>query len=339
MALEFKPLIQLVTKTADREIEFRFGSELDLASSVAPLGGRGGDDCPPEGVDLTPSTGEGMDLEDDLMGLPSGGAGSGGVAEPILVLSDIKAEGWLKDASSGGGAKKIPSWRKVPHPDIASATTELQPLWPSPEEVLDEASVHQSFTDWLAGVTERINLCMHYQFDGKPDTLVFHVAHKLFDCLQQRLSAGTRKKRLPNWVTHVDRRDTPPLGTFAMSTWHITNVLHLKHIFDTPQMQLEVTRSFVQNRDGSYEHVAVGSQSGSADVSSVHQSNNRPIRPSQLRTFLKVGNMSPDQTTPTPFIIEWIADLLPISHVGELRITLEYGHQRNGQRVERSGLA
>lgn len=38
----------------------------------------------------------------------------------------------------------------------------------------------------------------------------------------------------------------------------------------------------------------------------------------------------PDQVEPTPLIIEWIPDILPRSHIGELRIKFEYGHQRNG---------
>lgn len=44
-----------------------------------------------------------------------------------------------------------------------------------------------------------------------------------------------------------------------------------------------------------------------------------------------IGTTTPDQKEPTPFIIEWIPDILPKSHIGELRIKLEYGHQRNGQ--------
>ena len=43
------------------------------------------------------------------------------------------------------------------------------------------------------------------------------------------------------------------------------------------------------------------------------------------------GNTSADQKEPTPFIIEWIPDILPKMHIGELRIKFEYGHQRNGQ--------
>ena len=38
----------------------------------------------------------------------------------------------------------------------------------------------------------------------------------------------------------------------------------------------------------------------------------------------------PDQGSPTPFIIEWIPDILPTMHIGELRLKFEYGHQRNG---------
>lgn len=40
--------------------------------------------------------------------------------------------------------------------------------------------------------------------------------------------------------------------------------------------------------------------------------------------------MSPDQKAPTPFIIEWIPDILPKSKIGEMRIKFEYGHHRNG---------
>ena len=47
-----------------------------------------------------------------------------------------------------------------------------------------------------------------------------------------------------------------------------------------------------------------------------------------------VGNTAADQKEPTPFIIEWIPDILPKSRIGELRIKFEYGHQRNGH-VER----
>lgn len=44
-----------------------------------------------------------------------------------------------------------------------------------------------------------------------------------------------------------------------------------------------------------------------------------------------VGNTSPTQKEPTPFIIEWIPNILPHSHIGELRIKFEYGHQGGRQ--------
>lgn len=35
-----------------------------------------------------------------------------------------------------------------------------------------------SFEKWISSVTERINQEMHYQFDGNPPTMVFHI-HKV----------------------------------------------------------------------------------------------------------------------------------------------------------------
>lgn len=36
---------------------------------------------------------------------------------------------------------------------------------------------------------------------GKPEPLVFHVPQAFFDALQQRISMGSKKKRLPNSTT------------------------------------------------------------------------------------------------------------------------------------------
>lgn len=38
------------------------------------------------------------------------------------------------------------------------------------------------------------------------------------------------------------------------------------------------------------------------------------------------GLTSADEIEPTPFKIEWIPDVLPLSHIGELRIQFEFGH-------------
>ncbi|XP_046787577.1 uncharacterized protein C2orf42 homolog isoform X2 [Gallus gallus] len=199
-------------------------------------------------------------------------------------------------------------------------------------QLLDESQVTLSFQDWLASVTERIHQTMHYQFEGKPEPLVFHIPQAFFDALQQRISSGSTKKRLPNSTTAFVRKDALPLGTFSKYTWHITSILQVKQIFDTPELPLEITRSFIQNRDGTYELF----KCPKVEVESIAETYGRlekqpAIRPLELKTFLKVGNTSPTQKEPTPFIIEWIPNILPHSHIGELRIKFEYGHQGGRQ--------
>ncbi|XP_072122850.1 uncharacterized protein C2orf42 homolog isoform X2 [Mobula birostris] len=196
---------------------------------------------------------------------------------------------------------------------------------------IDESQVNLSFQEWLSSVTERINQTMHYQFDGKPEPLVFHVPQAFFDALQQRISMGSKKKRLPNSTTGFVRKDALPLGTFSKYTWQITNILQIKQIFDTPEMPLEVTRSFIENRDGTYELFKCPKVQVENIAEAYSRVEKQPtIRPLELKTFLRVGNMSPDQKEPTPFIIEWIPDILPRSKIGEMRIKFEYGHHRNG---------
>lgn len=151
--------------------------------------------------------------------------------------------------------------------------------------------------------------------------------------MRERISCGGKKKRLPNFTTGFVRRDAVPLGTFTKYTWHITNIIHVKQIFETPLMPLEITRSFVENRDGTYEPFHRRKDENEA----FRKTDSQPlIKPLELKTFLKVGNMSPDQQEPTPFLIEWIPDILPSSKIGELRIRFEFGHQRNGQPEKRT---
>ncbi|XP_012215418.1 uncharacterized protein C2orf42 [Linepithema humile] len=191
---------------------------------------------------------------------------------------------------------------------------------------LDEANTNLPFIKWLASITERINQTMHFQFDGKPDPLVFHVPQIFFDCLRERISCGGKKKRLPNSTTAFVRKDGVPLGTFTKYTWQITNILHVKSIFETPYIPLEITRSFVQNADGTYELY----KREETEIDRYKKTNNNAlIKPLELKTYLKVGNTSPNQVEPTPFLIEWIPDILPISKIGELRIRFEFGHVKN----------
>lgn len=153
-------------------------------------------------------------------------------------------------------------------------------------ENLDEANTSLSFMKWLASITERINQTMHFQFDGKPDPLVFHVPKVFFDCLRERISCGGKKKRLPNSTTAFVRKDGVPLGTFTKYTWQITNILHVKSIFETPLIPLEITRSFVQNSDGTYELY----KREETEIDRYKKTgNNALIKPLELKTYLKVG--------------------------------------------------
>uniref|UniRef100_A0A0C9R994 C2orf42_1 protein n=1 Tax=Fopius arisanus TaxID=64838 RepID=A0A0C9R994_9HYME len=191
---------------------------------------------------------------------------------------------------------------------------------------LDESNANLSFIKWLGSITERINQTMHFQFDGKPEPLVFHVPQIFFDCLRERISCGGKKKRLPNSTTAFIRKDGVPLGTFTKYTWQITNILHIKSIFDTPMIPLEITRSFLQNSDGTYELY----KREESDIDRYKKSgNNALIKPLELKTYLKVGNTCPNQLEPTPFLIEWIPDILPISKIGELRLRFEFGHVKS----------
>lgn len=46
---------------------------------------------------------------------------------------------------------------------------------------------------------------------------------------------------------------------------------------------------------------------------------------------LSAGAGSADQKGAGPFVIEWIPNVLPRCHMGELRISFEFGHQQSGQ--------
>ncbi|XP_076468816.1 uncharacterized protein C2orf42-like isoform X2 [Babylonia areolata] len=248
----------------------------------------------------------------------------------LLTLQEQKSPGMLQPAAVRASPVKqvLQVSKPLPTPKKSDRGLSVPPQ-------LDESQVSLPFLQWLASVTERINQTMHYQFDGSPEPLVFHAHQMMFDCLQQRISGGSRKKRLPNCTSSFTRRDALPLGSFTKYTWHIVNILHVKQIFDTPEMPLDITRSFVENRDGTYDLYEAPRVSVENMDDGLKTKNQTPIRPFELKTFLKVGNTTSDQKEPTPFIIEWIPDILPVSRIGELRIKFEYGHQRNGQIEQR----
>ncbi|XP_075223378.1 uncharacterized protein C2orf42 [Lycorma delicatula] len=249
-----------------------------------------------------------------------------------LLISDLQQQPIIKSGANGGSVKRK-------RDDATSALLTLQEGVSFPKKTTaqrqkvnqqksiavaegNETTVYQSFIQWLASVTERINQAMHYQFDGKPAPLVFHAPQAFFDCLRERISVVGPRKRLPNQTVVFNRKDSVPLGTFTKYSWHINNIFHCKQIFETPLMPLHITRSFIENQDGTYDPY----DSNTVDDAFSKTENTPRIKPLEHKTFLKVGNTTRDQMTPTPFIIEWMPDVLPISHVGELRLVFEYGH-------------
>ena len=90
-------------------------------------------------------------------------------------------------------------------------------------------------------------------------------------------------------------------------------------------------RTFLENKDGSF---SVNPRPEN-DKESWKSLPGKKIRAHELKTYLKVGQTTSDQKDPTPFIIEWIPEILPFMKIGELRIKFEYGHQRNGQLEQR----
>ncbi|KAK5852296.1 hypothetical protein PBY51_023775 [Eleginops maclovinus] len=201
---------------------------------------------------------------------------------------------------------------------------------PGSTQAVDERTVTMGFQQWLASVTERIHQTMHFQFDGKPQPLVYLVPQEFFNALQHRLSLGSKKRRLPNFTTAFVRNDGLPLGSFSKYTWHITNLMQVKRIFDTSELPLELSQSFVKNADGSYSRFHCPEPLPEPELPDGFRTD-RPqvIRPMELRTFLKVGPA--DQKDASPFVIEWIPDVLPRCQMGELRISFEFGHQQSGQ--------
>ena len=114
-------------------------------------------------------------------------------------------------------------------------------------------------------------------------------------------------------------------------------------MFSTSRVGLDLTRKFVQTQDGHYEleseHEAASTQRPPPSGRQRSGGGHKLLRGGpELRTFLKVGRMSPGRGSGTaaeaemhPFTIEWIPDVLPTMRVGEMRITLVYGHQKNGR--------
>lgn len=94
------------------------------------------------------------------------------------------------------------------------------------------------------------------------------------------------------------------------------------------QVQLELTRSFVENQDGSFDPYIPKTVDPS--ITSGKTDHGLPtLKPLELRTFLQVGQLEGDPSVSIPFTIEWTPDFLPQSKFGELSLQFRFGHQRH----------
>ena len=95
------------------------------------------------------------------------------------------------------------------------------------------------------------------------------------------------------------------------------------------QVQLELTRSFVENQDGSFDPYIPKSVDPS--ITSGKTDPCLPtLKPLELRTFLQIGQTEgTDPASSIPFIIEWTPDVLPQAKFGELSLQFRFGHQRH----------
>lgn len=98
------------------------------------------------------------------------------------------------------------------------------------------------------------------------------------------MSAVSAKKRLPNSTLVFMNHDSLPLGTFTRYTWHITNIMLVKKIFETSLVSLKISRSFIKNVDDTYD-VFDHEKYDNIPIDKSHP----PIQPNDLKTYLKVG--------------------------------------------------
>jgi len=81
------------------------------------------------------------------------------------------------------------------------------------------------------------------------------------------------------------KRDSLPLGIFTKHTWHITNIMIVKNIFETPLVPLSISRSFIRNKDGT----SYAFEREKNDYITPTDKSHQLIQPNDLKTFLKIG--------------------------------------------------
>lgn len=124
------------------------------------------------------------------------------------------------------------------------------------------------------------------------------------------------------------------------------------------QIELEAVRPFRRTTHNTYEYINLNEMDKADESYANAGGNNRKIRPTTYKTFLKVKNIDNVSeiycTSPSVilrfrtnlslflhqfqnnkaskqglFAIEWIPNTLPISKHGEMRIKFKFGHMKN----------
>ncbi|KAJ8978919.1 hypothetical protein NQ317_013357 [Molorchus minor] len=156
-----------------------------------------------------------------------------------------------------------------------------------------------NFFDWLSYVTESINRTMQFDNCGILNTLAFHIPEKFYECF---------KKRIPSVYEEIQND--------ASCTYNIMNILHLKEIFDTPQIKLKISKKFIHNEQKGY-------------VEYDENEENSESYQCPFIFFLNVGQSTVDESdnTNNPFIIKWLISVTNLTRVGQLTLQYKYGRK------------
>lgn len=141
-----------------------------------------------------------------------------------------------------------------------------------------------------------------------------------FDIFRTKFSAGTKKKRLPNQTTVITDGKYKNLTMF---TWIFSNIKLIKYILSTKivsffiedaivlwcdtkhyntnivlfieflhfQIELEVVRSFQRTMHNTFEYINANEMDKTDESFAGANGNNRKIRPTTYKTFLKVKSL------------------------------------------------
>lgn len=154
--------------------------------------------------------------------VPRGGAGGGHEADSTRLCPALPTAG-----PRGQGTNHNTSKCKTHHWQWNASTAVPARCWSPPEHVL-LSNLSFACKQQCLSCPKPCPLCDHA---GKPEPLVFHIPQAFFDALQQRISSGSTKKRLPNSTTgkknckhaashlrqgKASRKLTPPLVSSSL---------------------------------------------------------------------------------------------------------------------------